>query len=92
MSLVLYGLTGPVEVAGHTYETPEVSGEMPGIAHNPAIGDDELADLLSYIRNAFGNNVGDEVLPEDLGKIRARFGDRAEPFVQSELHELFGKD
>ncbi len=92
MSLVLYGLTGPVEVAGHTYETPEVSGEMPGIAHNPAIGDTELADLLSYIRNAWGNNVGDKVLPEDLGAIRSRFGDRAEPFVQSELQELFGKD
>lgn len=92
MSLVLYGLTGPVEVAGHTYETPEVSGEMPGIAHNPAIEDDELANLLSYIRNAWGNNVGDSVLPEDLGAIRSRFGDRAEPFVQSELQELFGKD
>lgn len=92
MSLVLYGLTGPVEVAGHTYKTPEVSGEMPGIAHNPAIGDAELAELLSYIRNAWGNNVGDGVLPEDLGAIRSRFGDRAEPFVQSELHELFGKD
>ncbi|PPL04204.1 Cytochrome C oxidase, cbb3-type, subunit III [Parapedobacter indicus] len=92
MSLVLYGLTGPVDVAGHTYKTPEVSGEMPGIAHNPAIGDAELAELLSYIRNAWGNNVGDEVLPEDLGAIRSRFGDRAEPFVQSELHKLFGKD
>jgi len=92
MALVLYGLTGPVEVAGHTYETPEVSGEMPGIVHNPAIEDAELAELLSYIRNAWGNNVGDQILPEDLGAIRSRFGDRAEPFVQSELHELFGKD
>ena len=91
MSLVLYGLTGPVEVAGHTYNVPEVSGEMPGIAHNPTIKDDELADLLSYIRNAWGNNVGDKVLPEDLGAIRARFGERADPFVQSELHELFDK-
>lgn len=92
MALVLYGLTGPVDVAGHTYKTPEVSGEMPGIAHNPAIGDAELAELLSYIRNAWGNNVGDKVLPEDLGATRSRFGDRTEPFVQSELHELFGKD
>src|SRR5690606_15418778 len=29
MALVLYGLTGAVDVAGHTYEAPEVSGEMP---------------------------------------------------------------
>ncbi len=92
ISLVLYGLTGPVDVAGHTYETPEVSGEMPGIAHNSAIGDEELAELLSYIRNAWGNNVGDGILPEDIGTARSRFGERTEPFVQDELHELFGKD
>src|SRR5690606_10459080 len=64
MALVLYGLTGAVDVAGHTYEAPEVSGEMPGIVHNPAIDDAELAQLLSYIRNAWGNATGDEVVPE----------------------------
>ncbi|SFC20787.1 Cytochrome c, mono-and diheme variants [Parapedobacter composti] len=92
IALVLYGLTGPVSVAGHTYDTPEVSGEMPGIAHNRAIEEAELAQLLSYIRNAWGNNAGDEVLPEDLGTVRARFGNRTEPFTQAELHEMFGKD
>ncbi|WP_177181244.1 DUF7133 domain-containing protein [Parapedobacter koreensis] len=92
MALVLYGLTGPVDVAGHTYRTPEVSGEMPGIAHNSAIDDAELAQLLSYIRNAWGNNTGDELVGEDLGGVRAKFGDRTEPFTQDELHELFGKD
>ncbi|MGV3764168.1 DUF7133 domain-containing protein [Parapedobacter sp.] len=92
MSLVLYGLTGPVVVAGHTYEAPEVSGEMPGLAHNSTVDDAELAQLLSYIRNAWGNAAGDEVLPEELGVIRARFGKRTEPFTQGELHQLFGKD
>lgn len=92
VALVLHGLTGPVDVAGHTYKTPEVSGEMPGIAHNPAIDDAELAQLLSYIRNAWGNVAKDDVLPEDLGSIRSKFGDRTEPFTQNELYELFGKD
>ena len=92
MSLVLYGLTGAVDVAGHIYEAPEVSGEMPGIAHNSAIDDAELAQLLSYIRNAWGNAAGDEVLPEDLGAVRSTFGKRAEPFTQNELYQLFGKD
>ncbi|MGK6350984.1 c-type cytochrome [Parapedobacter sp. DT-150] len=92
MALVLYGLTGPVDVAGKTYKAPEVSGEMPGIAHNSAIGETELAELLSYIRNAWGNRTGDEVSPEDLGAIRAKFGNRAAPFTQSELHELYGVD
>jgi len=92
MALVLYGLTGAVDVAGHTYEAPEVSGEMPGIVHNPAIDDAELAQLLSYIRNAWGNATGDEVVPEDLGATRSRFGNRTEPFTQDELYRLFGKD
>ncbi|MEC3881357.1 DUF7133 domain-containing protein [Parapedobacter sp. 10938] len=92
MALVLYGLTGAVDVAGHTYEAPEVSGEMPGIAHNTTIDDAELAQLLSYIRNAWGNAAGDEVLPEDLGAIRSTFGKRTEPFTQVELYQLFGKD
>lgn len=92
LALVLYGLTGSVDVAGHTYEPPEVSGEMPGIAHNTTIDDAELAQLLSYIRNAWGNAVGDEVLPEDLGAIRTTFGKRTEPFTQDELYRLFGKD
>ena len=92
MALVLYGLTGPVDVAGHTYKTPEVSGEMPGIAHNPAIDDAELAQLLSYIRNAWGNVAKNDVLREDLGMVRSRFGDRSKPFTQNELYELFGKN
>src|SRR5690606_30121070 len=92
MALVLYGLTGPVDVAGHTYKAPEVSGEMPGIAHNPTIDDAELAQLLSYIRNAWGNVAKEAILPEDLGMVRSRFGDRAKPFTQNELYELFGKN
>ena len=89
LALVLYGLTGPVDVVGHTYDKPEVSGEMPGIVHNPTIDDAELAQLLSYIRNAWGNETGDEVSPEDLGTVRSRFDQRTEPFTQMELNRLF---
>lgn len=92
MALVLYGLTGPVDVSGHTYDVPEVSGEMPGIAHNSTIDDAELAQLLSYIRNAWGNATGDEVLPENLGEVRSTFGQRTASFTQEELYQLFGKD
>ena len=92
VALVLYGLTGPVEVAGHVYKAPEVSGEMPGIAHNTAIEDTQLAQLLSYIRKAWGNHGEGEVLPEDIGPVRSKFGERTEPFTQDELFKLFGKD
>ncbi|WP_257656996.1 PVC-type heme-binding CxxCH protein [Parapedobacter lycopersici] len=92
MALVLYGLTGPVDVAGHTYATPEVSGEMPGIAHHPTMEDAALAELLSYIRVAWGNQATVAVLPEELSMMRSRFHNRTAPFTQEELYRHFGKE
>ena len=45
--IVLEGLTGPVEVNGTTY-----SGVMPPFAN---LTDHEIADVLTYVRNSFGN-------------------------------------
>jgi mono/diheme cytochrome c family protein len=47
--IVLHGLTGPVEVAGTTY-----NGAMPAFGNQ--LGDAELAAVLSYIRNEWGNS------------------------------------
>lgn len=92
IAVVLYGLTGPVEVAGHTYKAPEVSGEMPGIVHNTAIDTEGLAQLLNYIRRAWGNDGKDEVIPEDIGMVRTTFANRTEPFTQEELRRIYGNN
>lgn len=54
VKILLHGMTGPVEVAGETY-TP--AADMPGLGANPAITDQALADIATYIRNEWSNQV-----------------------------------
>jgi mono/diheme cytochrome c family protein/glucose/arabinose dehydrogenase len=54
VKILLNGMTGPVEVDGETY-TP--AADMPGLAMNPAMTDQALADLATYIRNAWSNQA-----------------------------------
>jgi len=49
ISVVVKGLTEPIEVNGDTYENV-----MP--AH-PNLTDQEIADVLTYVRNSFGNKA-----------------------------------
>ncbi len=48
--IALYGLQGPVEIAGQRYE---FAGVMPGLAENTEYSDQEIAAVLSFIKNAF---------------------------------------
>ena len=54
IQVLLKGLSEPIEVNGITYEQ-----EMPSYA---SLTDDELAGILSYIRNSFGNEA-DAIIP-----------------------------
>lgn len=53
--IVLYGLSGPITVAGRTY-----NGQMP--AQGGSLKDYQIAGVLTYVRNSFGNK-GDEKEP-----------------------------
>jgi len=57
INIVLYGMSGTIEVNGETYNAP-----MP--AYN-FLSDEELALILTYIRQHFGNSVS-EVNEEDI--------------------------
>ncbi|MBK1790978.1 DUF7133 domain-containing protein [Persicirhabdus sediminis] len=52
VKVLLRGLQGPIVVSGEKY-APALS--MPGLAANPTISDQDLADVMTYIRNAWGN-------------------------------------
>lgn len=54
---VLLGLSDPIEVNGETYNQ-----EMPAFQQ---LSDKEIADILSYIRNSFGNS-SDAVIPGEV--------------------------
>ncbi|MBJ6369834.1 DUF7133 domain-containing protein, partial [Snuella sedimenti] len=48
--IILHGLEGPVHVNGKLYELGLV---MPGLIHNQNISDEDIADIISYVNNAF---------------------------------------
>lgn len=54
-NLQLYGLQGPIEVLGATY-----NGNMPAWKQ---LSDDDIADVLNYVLHTWGN---DELLPDDF--------------------------
>lgn len=85
ISIVLFGLTGPVAVNGHVYKAPEINGEMPGIGANKDISDDEVAQILSFIRKSWLNNA-DKVSVDDVVKIRNKYAGRQGAFNIKELN------
>ena len=84
-SVVLYGLSGPITVSKKLYKTPEVSGEMPGIASNTNFSDEDVAQVLSYIRGSWANSA-DKVSKEDVAAIRLKYKGRQMGFTEKEFN------
>jgi len=62
IAIMMKGLTGKIEVNGEVYKN-----FMPSHAQ---LTDEEIANVLSYIRSSFGNNF-EAVTPEMVNKIRS---------------------
>jgi mono/diheme cytochrome c family protein len=56
---------GPIEVLGKKYP-----GQVPMTPFEHMLKDDEIAAVLTYIRNSFGNKA-EPILPDQVAKIRA---------------------
>lgn len=63
IQMVLKGSKGQVEIDGETF-----SNAMPAQAH---LTDQEIADVLTYIRNSFGNKAS-VVTPAEVKSARAK--------------------
>jgi nitrite reductase (NO-forming) len=59
---VLYGVTGEMKVNGVTYD-----GVMTGVD----LSDEEVSDVLNYVRNSFGNK-GAALTPEEVKSARKK--------------------
>ncbi|WP_242919736.1 DUF7133 domain-containing protein [Pontibacter liquoris] len=88
ISIVLFGLTGPVRVNGHLYKAPEINGDMPGIGYDKTLSNEDLAQLLSFIRKSWRNDA-DRINPEEVGEVRLRLKDRQKAFTVDELNKLY---
>jgi mono/diheme cytochrome c family protein/glucose/arabinose dehydrogenase len=82
VKILLHGLTGPVTVAGITYKP---TADMPGLAQNPLMKDQDIADIATYIRNEWSNQAK-PVSKEAVQSIRKETADRVgRPYSEMEL-------
>ncbi len=86
VALVLDGVTGPIEVLGKTYTVPEIQPVMPGLRLNPDFTDEQLAAIMTYVRNAWGNGAP-PVSAETVTRYRESVPPRA-PWTAEELMKL----
>jgi len=85
--IVLYGLTGPVKVQGVNYGPPEINGDMPGVGNNKEFTDEDLAQVMSYIRGAWSNGA-DKVTAAEVKAIRGKYKGRQKAFTADELNKI----
>lgn len=74
INVVLHGLTGPVD--GKTFP-----GEMISMQSN---GDEWVANVISYVRNSFGNRYG-FISSKDVARVRKENQARLKPWTIEEL-------
>jgi mono/diheme cytochrome c family protein len=75
--IVLHGVLGPISVKGETY-----SSVMAPLG--TALGDEEVAAVLTYIRNEWGN-VAPPILADQVAQVREENKGRTEPWTQEQL-------
>jgi len=74
IKLTLHGLWGKIEVNGKVYD-PE-KGVPPMTAFESMLDDKEVAAVLTYVRNSWGNQAA-PVSPDTVKKVRAAHKDRS---------------
>ena len=65
IKVVLKGLLGPIEVNGKKYP-----GQVPMTPFEGLLNDEEVAAVLTYVRNSFGNQAS-AIQPEKVKQVRA---------------------
>ena len=64
LKLTLHGVMGPFELNGKKY-----NGQVPMTPFGGMLNDKEMADVLTYVRNSFGNKAS-AITPEQVAKVR----------------------
>lgn len=77
IKIVLHGMSGPVEVAGKTYDVV-----MP--PQGAVLSDEKIAAALTYVRAAFAAGAG-AVTPAEVKAVRAATEQRLLPWTAEEL-------
>ncbi|MEQ1860290.1 MAG: PVC-type heme-binding CxxCH protein [Chthoniobacteraceae bacterium] len=82
IKIALKGLWGPIEVNGVKFDPTKGVPPMMGFAG--LLNDDELAAVLSYVRQSFGND-GEFITPAAVKKVREATKDRVNFYMVEEI-------
>ncbi len=82
VAIVLKGIVGAITVDGKVYAT----GMPNPMLTFPQLKDDKnVADVLNFVRNNFGNKNGRAITPDFVSKVRAEFAARDAQWTEAEL-------
>ncbi|WNJ21314.1 PVC-type heme-binding CxxCH protein [Pontibacter sp. G13] len=80
IKITLKGLMGPIQVSGKSYP-----GQVPMTPFGGMLNDTEVAAVLNYVRNSFGNKAA--IISEDQVKaVRAQVSDKEGFYLAKELN------
>ncbi len=79
IKLTLKGIMGPIDVKGKTYP-----GQVPMTPFGGMLDDEEMAAVLTYVRNSFGNQAA-PISPEQVKKVRESIKDKEGFYSAEEL-------
>jgi mono/diheme cytochrome c family protein/glucose/arabinose dehydrogenase len=80
--IALHGLYGEIEVNGLKWNLA-----MPGQGENPLLDDAKLADVLSYVRNAWGNEAS-VISAAEVAAVREQTKTRKMPWTADTLMQI----
>lgn len=84
ISILLKGLQGPITVKGAVYSNVMIALDM----QFPIYKDDKnLADVVNYVRNSFGNTNTEAATPALVAEIRAKLASRTTPWTEAEIKD-----
>jgi mono/diheme cytochrome c family protein/glucose/arabinose dehydrogenase len=79
IKLVMYGLMGPLEVDGKKYD-----GQVPMTPFGGMLNDQDMAAVLTFARNSFGNQAA-PITAAEVQKVRAANAGRTQVYTPAEL-------
>ena len=79
IKIVLKGLMGEIEVLGRQYP-----GQVPMTPYEGMLDDSEVAAVLTYVRNSFGNQAS-PISPDLVRKVREEVKDKEGFYKPAEL-------
>lgn len=85
--IILHGLKGPLQINGELYDEGH---QMPGLMNNNDLSDRDIADIISYITNAF-SHTSRSLGTEEIKGLRTLKPEGGMEYTEAELRATIGQ-